>query len=176
MPPNADSTDFEAPDEVGTVPIAVAMQVLRLKRSQVANLLDDPAVVLAGPPPPGRGSKPREVYTHTLAKMIAERQVTAPAAFLAELEQRVTLLETTMGDDRSAGTEREVATEEALRQRVRVLEYALAKSRAANDALRDAAESQQKAADLRSQATAHDAAALLAVRRAEKLQDAANVE
>lgn len=162
-----------------TVSVAEAAQVLGVTPSRVFGMLNSPDCILTGPPPPGRGyGRVREVSRASLEELIGIRSAKgrktrhrrAPE-LLAEVLERLEALEAQVAaiSPRTGGaTSSDYAEKDS---RIRALEYALAKSNAAADALRDAAAEERAAATARDVASRHERRARNALRRAEKARD-----
>lgn len=144
--------------------------------SRIRQLLNDKDEPLDGPESPGRGrGRCRLVYTDTIAAQSQKRARKRPHANVASLAVAVERLEWQV--DELTGSSELDEVKQRLRQveqENRQLRYAKAKSEAAADALRDALKEQAEAARLRRKAERHDAAAMAALRRAEKARDDAS--
>ncbi len=138
--------------------------ILGLTPARVRQLLDQDDCPLAGPPPPGRGHV-REVWMATLVQysVWTSTRDAKPEPRMVGLDERLASLD---------GIARRLNDLERVRPgREAALLYALEKSNAAADALRDAARDQDRARELRLDADRLDQQAMTALRRAEKARE-----
>jgi hypothetical protein len=155
-----------------TVTAAVTAERLGYTPGRVRQLLDDPNEPLDGPEPPGRG-RVRLVYEDTIAAQAGRRPGKHARVDVASLVATVERLERTVAElgGRAPGYEEMARQLREVEEENRRLQFAKAKSDAAADALRDALSEPAEAARLRREAEHHDAAAMAALRRAEKARD-----